>query len=58
MIDPDQKKVIVYDFEHDNYPVIFGFDAVVAVAVLDNQCKIDFRSLYEYISFLYDEDGN
>ncbi len=58
MIDPDQKKVIVYDFEHDNYPVIFGFDAVVPVAVLDNQCKIDFRSLYEYISFLYDEDGN
>lgn len=58
MIDPDQKKVIVYDFEHDNYPVIFRFDAVVPVAVLDNQCRIDFRSLYEYISFLYDEDGN
>lgn len=55
MIDPDKKKVMIYDFEHDNYPVIMGFDAVVPVAVLDNECKIDFRALYDYISFLYEK---
>ncbi len=58
MIDPDRKKVMIYDFEHDNYPVIMGFDAVVPVAVLDGQCKIDFRALYDYIRFLYEKSGS
>ncbi len=57
MIDPDKKKVMIYDFKHDNYPVITGFDTVVPVAVLDDECKIDFRALYDYIRFLYEKSG-
>ena len=26
MIDPMKKKVIVYDFEHEEYPVIYGYN--------------------------------
>lgn len=55
MIDPPRKKVIIYNFEQDTYPQILGFDAVVPVAVLNGECKIDFRALYDYISFLYEK---
>lgn len=53
MIDPDKKIVLVYDFEHDNYPVIYGFDSKIPVAIWENDCKIDFKEVYEYVRFLY-----
>ncbi len=55
IVDPDQKSVVVYDFEHDELPVIYGFDAKVPVAIFDGECEIDFAEIYEYISFLYEE---
>lgn len=55
MIDPEQKKVMIYNFEKEDYPSIFGFDQVAPVAVLNNECKIDFNDLFDYISFLYDQ---
>ena len=55
MIDPMKKTVLVYDFEHDNYPQLYGFDASVPVSVLDGECIIDFSAMYEYIRFLYDD---
>lgn len=58
MIDPMKKTVLVYDFEHDNYPQLYGFDASVPVSVLDGECVIDFNEIYEYIRFLYDEDAS
>lgn len=54
MIDPDKKKVIVYDFEHDDYPIIYGFDALVPVHILGENCTINFQEVYEYIRFLYE----
>lgn len=54
MIDPMKKKVIVYDFEHDEYPVLYGFDAKVPVQIWDGECVIDFQELYEHIRFLYE----
>ena len=58
IIDPMKKAVLVYDFEHDNYPQLYGFDASVPVSVLDGECIIDFSAMYEYIRFLYDDDGS
>ncbi|MGN1414093.1 MAG: Uma2 family endonuclease [Anaerovoracaceae bacterium] len=55
MIDPMKKAVLVYDFEHENYPQLYGFDASVPVSVLDGECIIDFSAMYEYIRFLYDD---
>ncbi|MBU3877778.1 Uma2 family endonuclease [Faecalicatena sp. AGMB00832] len=55
MIDPMKEKVIVYDFEHDDYPVLYGFDANVPVQIWDGKCVIDFQELYEHIRFLYEK---
>ena len=55
MVDSDRKQVIVYDFEHDEYPIIYGFDEKVPVAIFDGECMVDFAQIYEYMSFLYEE---
>lgn len=54
IIDPNKKTVIVYDFEHDNYPLIYGFDAKIPVAIWEGECIIDFQEVFEYVRFLYD----
>lgn len=54
MIDPDRKSVVVYDFEHDNYPMIYGFDAKIPVNLWDGDCEIDFQEIYDYVRFLYE----
>ena len=54
IVDPDKKTVVVYDFAHDELPVIYGFDAKVPVGLFDGECEVDFAEIYEYISFLYE----
>ena len=56
MIDPMKQKVIVYDFEHDDYPEIFGFDAKIPVGIWDGECVIDFAEVYEHVRFLYERE--
>ena len=57
MIDAQKQKVIGYDFEHDEYPVIYGFDAKVPVQIWDGEAKIDFTEVYAHIKFLYKQEG-
>lgn len=57
MVDPEQKRVFVYNFAEENYPTIYGFDAKVPVGIWNGECKIDFQEVYEYVSFLYERDG-
>ena len=54
IVDPDKKTVVVYDFAHDELPVIYGFDAKVPVGLFDGECEVDFAEIYDYISFLYE----
>ena len=54
MVDPDKRNVIVYDFEHDNYLMIYGFDAKIPVNIWDGDCEIDFQEVYDYVRFLYE----
>ncbi len=42
-------------FEHEDYPLICGFEDNVTVSILDSQCQIDFRKMYNFISFLYED---
>lgn len=56
MIDPEQKKVIVYDFETEDYPTIYGFDTVLPVRIWNGECRIDFNEVYEHIRFLYERE--
>ena len=53
LVDPDKKKVLVYDLEHEELPLIYGFDSKVPVMIFGGECEIDFAEIYEYISFLY-----
>lgn len=53
MIDPDRQQVVVYDFEHDEYPVIYGFESKIPTGIFDKECIIDFGEIYEYVKFLY-----
>lgn len=53
IVDPERQKVIVYHFEEEDMPVIYGFDAKVPVRIFDGRCEVDFSELYEEIRFLY-----
>ena len=50
--------MLVYDFSAAIYPVIYGFDAKIPVAIWDGDCVIDFQEVYDYIHFLYEKDPN
>lgn len=53
LIDPDRKTVIVYDFAHENYPVLYGFHDKIPLSLWEDGFQIDFQEIYDYISFLY-----
>lgn len=53
MVDPDKKKIMVYDLEKEEFPVIYGFDAKIPVKIFDGECTVDFAEIYENIKFLY-----
>ena len=54
MVDPESRKVVVYDFAHEEYPVIYGGEDKVPVGIFDGECKVDFGEIYEYMNFLYE----
>lgn len=56
IIDPLKKTIIVYDFDHDEYPVLYGFDAKVPVGIWDGEMEIDFAEVYEHVRFLYERE--
>ena len=56
LVDPKGKKVIAYDFEAEVTPSIYGFSSKVPVGIFGGECEVDFAKIYEYISFLYEED--
>ena len=56
IIDPIRLKVIVYNFEEENYPVIYGFDSKIPVAIWNGEVVIDFKEVYDHISFLVEKN--
>lgn len=56
LIDPDRKKILVYDLVHEEPPVIYGFDSTIPVALYDGECKIDFQKIHERIKFIYETE--
>ncbi|WP_330591673.1 hypothetical protein [Dorea longicatena] len=54
-MDPDKKKVIVYDLEKVEIPVIYGFTDQVPVRIFDGKCVVDFSLIYENIKFIYEQ---
>ncbi|MDO5423456.1 MAG: Uma2 family endonuclease [Eubacteriales bacterium] len=54
LVDPAKEKVIVYDLEQEELPVIYGFDAKVPVRIFGGECEVDFAEIREYCGFLYE----
>jgi len=54
IVDPDKKKILVYYFEDDDMPMLYGFDSIVPVNIYQGECVIDFKEIFSYIEFLYD----
>ena len=47
IVDPEKKKVIVYDFEQEENPQIYGFDTQVPVGIFGGKCQVDFAKIIE-----------
>lgn len=56
MIDPDKKKVVVYDWSSSQIPMVYGFDAKVPVGIFGGECEVDFAEIYEEIAFIYEKE--
>ena len=54
IVDPLKKRVHVYKFEEDLFPIMYTFEHKVPVGIWNNECEVDFAEIYEYISFLYE----
>jgi Uma2 family endonuclease len=50
---PDEKMVMVYNFEQGTSPVEYTFADSIPVGIWDGKCKIDFERIYDQIGFLY-----
>lgn len=48
MVDIKQKKVVVYQFESETYPVIYGFEQPVPVGIYDGKLKIDMNMIWTF----------
>lgn len=57
IVDPDKKRVLVYDFAHDEYPAIYSFEDAVPVGIYEGKCQVDFKKIYERMRFLYEKEG-
>lgn len=55
IVDPDKKKVIVYEFEVEMSPTIYGFEDRIPVGIFGGDCIVDFTEIYAYVRVLYDE---
>lgn len=45
LIDPDRKKVIVYDFEHNDDITVYTFDDHIPVGISDGKCNVCFTKI-------------
>lgn len=49
IVDPTQKRLLVYFFESEIYPVIYGFDEPVPINIYDGKLQIQFDSIRKWI---------
>jgi Uma2 family endonuclease len=49
IIDPEKKRVVVYDLEHDELPLNYTFDDKVPVIISEGECSIDFVKISEVL---------
>lgn len=55
LIQPEEKRVLVYFFESSIDPVEYSFGQKVPVGIWKGKCEVDFQEIWEQIRFLYEE---
>ena len=55
IIEPDRKRVLVYDFAGKDFLSIYGFGTAVPVRIYGGECLIDFQVIYDNMRFMYEE---
>ena len=58
IVDPKKKRVLVYDFEHTDFPALYTFTDQIPVGIFAGECRVDFASIYEYVRFLYERENS
>lgn len=55
IVDPKRESVVVYILNDEGYYSVFlyAFHDQVPVYIFNNECKINFQEIYDYIQFLY-----
>ena len=56
LIQPEDKRVLVYFFEASIDPVEYRFGQKVPVRIWEGKCEVDFQEIWEQIRFLYEEE--
>lgn len=54
MIDIDAKNIMVYDFEREAFPSMYGFSGKVPVRTLGEDCLVNFAQVYSHLGFLFE----
>ena len=54
LVDPDQRKIMVYDLENYDFPIMYTFEDKVPVGIFDGDCIIDMAEIVEDIEFFFD----
>ena len=56
MVNLEKKRVIVYNFEDDACPTVYTFEDEVPVSIFEGKCKVNFKEIYEYVGFLFEQE--
>ncbi|SEF70697.1 Endonuclease, Uma2 family (restriction endonuclease fold) [Eubacterium ruminantium] len=55
IIIPEEKLIWVYEFAKSDKSTEYTFNDTIPVGIWDGRCKVDFKKIFEKISFLYEE---
>ncbi|MBQ7536076.1 MAG: Uma2 family endonuclease [Stomatobaculum sp.] len=58
IVDPQERKVAVFNFEKNLLPAIYGFDCEVPVGIWGEEMKIDFAEIGRELDSIYTEKRN
>lgn len=56
IVDPKKKRIMAYNLENEELPVIYTFNDEVPVAIFGGKCKVNFAEIYNDIQFLYEKE--
>lgn len=49
---PNSLKILVYCFEKSDFPTEYSFENEIPVGIWDGKCKVNFKKIYDKISFM------